>query len=223
MSEKTIFRFPNPVDAPSPTGPFFEKHGPNALDEIPSSRLAIADIIANWSATDATIRIFLIGKFGEDLKAASALVDLARADNFVSVLLPVVVSLQDRKDMAEAVHNFILVREKVKKFRDLLAHGIFASRSDLPGKILVAAGNPYRKDHLKIFQQMRQDPFQLNYELPFKVWSEEDFSRVRAIGCGLLNSAYALSVCFARNSNEIHLWRSAIEKDGLLPKPPWEM
>lgn len=114
MSNKSIFEFPNPVDAPSPTGPFSEKHGPNALDEIPSSRLAIADIIANWFAADATIRIFLIGKFGEDLKAASALVDLARADNFVSKLLPVVVSLKERKDMAEAVNNFILVRENVK-------------------------------------------------------------------------------------------------------------
>ena len=220
MIDSTALKLPDPINVPLAKGHFNEVHGPEALNEIPQSRAAIADIIANWSAADASMRILLISRFGTDLEAASALVDRARADDFLGVLLPVALAIGERSDMVVATTRFLVARQAVKGFRDTLAHGVFAIRSDLPRKILVANGNSYRKDHVKMFQRLHDDPFQLRHEIQFKLWSEEDFSRARAAASGLLNSAHAMSVCFARDSGEVDLWRSALEHHGLLPNPP---
>jgi len=216
-------RLPDPIDVPRPTGYYDEMHGPEALNEIPQSRDAIADVIANWSAADANMRILLIGSFGTNLEVASNLVDRARADDFLDVLLPVALAIRERFDMEAATASFLAARRLVKTFRDTLAHGVFAVRSDLPDKILVANGNTYRKDHARVFQHLNDEPFQLQHEIRFKLWSEEDFTLARAVARGLLNSAQAMSVCLARDSEEIGLWRSALEQNGLLPKPPYLM
>jgi hypothetical protein len=223
MTASEALKLPAPIEPPPPIGEFREVHGPKALDEIPASRAAIADVIANWSAADANIRILLISCFGKNLEAASNLIDRAQADNFIHVLLPAAISLQGRSDMVTASKCFLAAREIVKGFRDTLAHGVFAVRSDLPRRILVANGNSYRKDHVKLFQRLRDDPFQSLHEIQFKVWSEEDFLRARIIACGLLNSSHAMSVCLARDSHEVERWRSALEKRGLLLTPPHEV
>lgn len=222
MASETL-KYPTPIEPPPRVGTFREIHGPKALDEIPNSRIAIADVIANWSAADANIRILLIGCFGNDLEATGDLIDRAQADNFIHVLLPTALSLRGRYDMVAATKCFLDARNKVKGFRDTLAHGVFAVRSDLPGKILVANGNSYRKDHVKLFQRRRDDLFPSLHEIKFKLWSEEDFVRARTISCGLLNSSYAMSICLGQDSREVERWRSALEKQGLLLNSPYQI
>lgn len=223
MIRKATLDPPHPADPPEPEGPYSEKHGPEALNAIPGSREAIADLIVSWAAADANLRIMLVGSFGADLRAAGTLVDRARSDEFVDVLMPVAISLRGRLDMRQATAKFLDVRQSVKRLRDTLAHGIFALRSDLPGKILVANGNEYRKDHLSMFDNLRDDPFSFETNVRFNVWSEGDFLSARNAGVGLLNAAHAMSICLARESSEVELLRSALDQSGLLMNPPCDL
>lgn len=213
---------PKPDDVQAPTGHFTETHGPNALDAIPTSRSCIADTIAFFSAADANMRILLMGSFGNDIDAADQLIDKARADFFVDSMLPVAASVRNRPDMKQAISSFRDARNKVKRYRDLFAHGIFARRSDLPDRVLLMKADPYRADTRNLFAQLKDigSTGEINHDFGFRAWSARDFQCASAMAIALLNASQAMSVCFARRPEEVGVWRAELERQGLLAEPP---
>ncbi|RWR49427.1 hypothetical protein EOW65_09115 [Sinirhodobacter ferrireducens] len=212
---------PEPLDAPEPTGHVGERHSPEALNTIPEARSCIADTIAYFSAAEANIRIFLLGVFGDDINAADALIEKARSDQFIDVLLPVAVSVRDRPDMRQATASFRMARSKVKRYRDTFAHGVFATRSDLPDRILLMRADPYRAEHRDLFSALSSSQISLqNLNFRFQAWTSTDFQRASAMAVALLNASHAMSVCFSRSPEEVGAWRTALELQGLLEEPP---
>ena len=216
-----LIKMPQPRDVPDPSDQFSERHGPEALDQIPKARDCIADTIAYYSAAEANMRIFLLSSFGPDTKGTEKLIQMARSDDFLDVLLPVAAANRGRPDMNTAIQAFRDARYKVKSIRDTFAHGVFAQRSDLPGCVLLMRADPYRKAHQEIFAQIASDPLAFpNATFKFKAWSQEDFMRARDLARALLNAAQAMSLCFARAPEEVGQWRESLERQGLLDKPP---
>lgn len=212
---------PSPSNVPESSGHFSEKHGPEALDIVPVARTCIADTIAYFASAEANIRILLLSCFGQNIDATDELIAAARADHFVQAFLPVAISNRGREDMNQAVASFIGGRKKVKQYRDLFAHAIFAARSDLPSRILMMKPDPYRQNHRDLLADLGLESHM--FSLPsftFQVWAESDFLAARSMAVAYLNASHAMSVCLARQPEEVGAWRSALEAQGLLEEPP---
>lgn len=225
MVDEGFFQRPNRRIAAPPSVHYTEIHGLDALEQVREARIAIADTIVSWAAADASLRIGLLGGFGNDLKSAQLLIDRARQDDFLDVLLPLVNSLNHRADLDQATIKFLAARNEVKSIRDLFAHGVFAYRTDLPDTVLIHSQKSYRKKHNDLFSRNIEELFSdgLNVDFDWEVWKEDDFKRAQAMAFGLLNAVHAMSVCWSRSPEEGEHLRLELEQQGLLQQPPWKM
>ncbi|MFG6535764.1 hypothetical protein [Sulfitobacter sp. CS16] len=211
---------PSPSTVSEPDGHFSEVHGPEALTAMPGAEAAIGGTIANFAAADANLRIMLLSLFGDDIPSTSKLIDELRRDDQVGLALKVVVSLSKRTDMDGAVRSYLSARNKVKKFRDNFAHGVWARRSDLKDRVILFPANPYRKAHSEMFTDLTDGGYPQFNPKQAEAWSETDFSLARKASTGLLFGSQALSVCFRRGAEEVAWLRDTLEERGLLSDPP---
>lgn len=208
--------------AQKPSGHYTLNIDASALGVIEGARTMIAGVIAFWSQAEANLRVLLLSSFGPDIDATSKLIEKAQSDDFVRVLLPVATSSLRRPDMTKAVTQFLKQRLIAKRHRDTFAHAVYASRSDLPGVLLISRTDPFVTAHLQVFHATRSGKVDSVTDVPqFSVWTPESLARVHRLERAYLDSSHALSVCFARDPAEVGRWRTELEDRGLSPNPPW--
>lgn len=219
MSERV--EFPSRVKPPAPSGAWSEWFGTEVLEAVEGAVESVGLTIAHWSAADHQLRVMMLSIAGDDLKSAANLIDQLRADGALDALLPFYAAAKGRSDLGTAITKFRESRSSLKAIRDRFAHGVWSSRSDLPGFAILTGANASRKAHQRLFEpgfgQLDGPRFEPQGQ---EMWSPDDFRKAASASAALSFAAQGLTVCFAREPEEASWLREALEAQGLLSAPP---
>jgi hypothetical protein len=162
---------------------------PAALDAFPDAKVQIANVIAYWSATETTLRVFLQSRFGDDQVAAAKLLDALQSEDALSSALRVSAAMTRSSKIIDEMASFLSLRGALRKHRNSFAHGAYFLSSDYPECILLAESDAYRK-------AIHAAPINIfsfeGYKMKITAWSAQDFHLANNAAIAMRNAAIQL-------------------------------